>query len=108
MQHITETPSVSDELTTANTQDMPEELLYKEDLIGTWRVETPFYESEINEFAEELGISNFTTTAQMVTCIELKSDGTAGFVKDLDTLKEGAKECYFKLFYARKNNAFGK
>lgn len=84
---------------TPNAEEAPEELLYKEDLIGIWRVKTPFYESEIDEFAEELGISDFSTTAQMVTYIELKSDGTAGFVKDIDTLKKSAEECYFKLFY---------
>lgn len=70
-----------------------------EDLVGLWRIEIPWPANEASQFGESLGISNFVTTAKMVTYMELKADGTGTYLRDFDLQLEAAKSCYYTIFY---------
>ncbi len=80
-------------------EEHPEELVYKEDFIGIWCVKTPFSANEIKEFGKDLGLADFSTTAQLVYYVELKADGSAGIVKDIELLKAALKDSYYNVFY---------
>ena len=70
-----------------------------EDLSGIWRIEYPWPEREAEEFGEDLGIDHFVTTANFVFFVELKSDGTAVFLRDYDLVAEAAKLSYYTIFH---------
>lgn len=83
---------------TPSTQVEAKDIESSEDIVGNWRVEHPWPAGEAKEFGESLGIENFVTTAKWVFFIELKSDGTATYVKDYDLLMESAKESCYTIF----------
>lgn len=86
--------------TNAKVSETPaKDIVSANDIVSIWRIEMPWPVNEAREFGESLGVSNFATTAKMVTYIELLADGTATYLRDFDLQMDAAKSCYFTIFY---------
>ncbi len=70
-----------------------------EDLFGVWKVTQPLPDYFTEEYCEELGLTDFKTSAVYEWHIELHNDGTTTYLIDYELNEQSREKSHYTVFY---------